>query len=546
MLLTTSLAVSLPKLLQYIIDESISNQNMKNIILLGITYLIIYIIKTALTLKKEELLVNIKKSVLVKYKLRLMKKVSALSGSKLSNIKSGELLNLIEGDTALLEECGIDIIFDTMSNFMTAVMSIFMLVRLDPFMSLIVLLLQTVIIISQLKFAKLLADKTKKLRKEQGEIYSLIQQYLSNMILVIINGAKKYFFAKFISKERDYIKQCARLDLCYVFFDQFAEIFSALIIVFMYTFGSLRIINDKMSVGELIAFGQYSTLFISPCISLLKSNAGFQKLKVSVDRIHDFLEQPFIIDQNTNGIRISYPINSIEFKNVSFCYSKEYVVNNLSMKLEKGKKYAFVGKTGSGKSTLINLLFRFWEATEGEILVNGINIKKYNLNSLRKRIAVTTQNIFIMNDTIENNILLGEKMKNNYSDICKRCNVDTIINDLVRNNSKLIGENGSTLSGGQKQRISLARSLMQDRDVLVLDEATSALDNITQEKIMSEINPLIQDKIVIFITHRLEFIKNVDKIFVIENGAICEEGTHDQLVNLSGKYAKLVKGCKED
>lgn len=542
MLISTLFVIFLPKLLQYIIDETMQGQQIKRILFFGGLYFLISVFNSLIIIRKEDILVRIKKSTLVRFKTRLLKKVSTLSGKPLTEIKAGEMLNLIEGDTELLEACGLDIVFDIISNVVTAMLALYILLKMQMQMFVVVFLLQLVVIWSQLKFTNLLVKKTKKIRTKQDGIYASMQQYLGNIIVVILNKAKLFFFSDFLKKERTFQKECAELDIQYVVFDQIGNLFSSIIRVFIYTYGGMKIIKSEMTMGELVAFIQYTTLFINPCISVLKSNASVQKLKVSINRIYDFLEMNTSIVQNNHGIKIRNKIKEIIFDNVSFAYDKKMIIKNLSFKLERGKTYAFVGETGCGKSTIVNLLFRLWDVQSGEILIDGKNIKKYNLFSLRKHMSVATQNVYIMDDSIEHNILMGRKKKHYpYDEICKLVGLESMFDKFSKENDIFVGENGNKLSGGQRQRIAMARALVHADDVLILDEATSALDNITQSEIMKNIKPFYKDKIVIIITHRLDSISDVDKIFVMSEGKICEEGKHSDLMRKGGKYYSLVQ-----
>lgn len=423
-----------------------------------------------------------------------------------------------------------------------AILAIYILLKMQIGMFFVVFFLQLIVIWSQLKFTNILVEKTKKIRLKQDGIYASMQQYLGNIIVVILNKAKLLFFSEFVKKERSYQKECAELDIQYAVFDQIGSLFSSIIRVFIYTYGGMKIIKSQMTMGELIAFIEYTTLFINPCIRILKSNASIQKLKVSINRIYDFLEMKNSIAQNNYGIKIRNRINEIVFDNVSFSYDKKMVIENLSFKLERGKTYAFVGETGCGKSTIVNLLFRLWDTKSGNIMIDGENIKEYNLFSLRKQLSIATQNVYIKDDSIENNILMGRKKEDcAYDEICKLVGMESILSKFPKEKDVSVGENGNKLSGGQKQRIAMARALVHADNVLILDEATSALDNITQNEIMKNIKPLYQDKIVIIITHRLDTISDVDKIFVMSEGRICEEGQHNELMKKGEKYYALVQ-----
>lgn len=541
MLLITGFSIVLPKILQYIIDGATNNQEFHKLLLLSGGYIGVSLVNVFLIIQKEILVVNIKKSTLIRFKVLLLNKISQLSGKELTKYRTGELFNLVENDTELLEACGIDIIFDTLSNVFTAAMSVSILIYMQWDMLIIVLILQMAIIWSQLEFTHILTVKTKKIRQGQGNIYNVIQEFLANAMLVITNKAKNCFFSKLVKCERKFLKECAKLDIIYVAFNELGVLFSAIITVFMYTYGGYKIIHNKMTIGELIAFVQYTGLFLNPCISVLKSNTSVQKLKVSIGRIYEFLEQPVYIKQNNKGIGIEKPIKNIRFNKVTFSYGEKNILEEVDFELNCGNVYAFVGKTGCGKSTLINLLFRWWDVRNGEVLVNDINIKEYNLLSLRKNFSIATQNAYILDDTVERNITLGKT--NNlklYKDICEKTGVTEIIKKMKKGDQTIVGENGNILSGGQKQRIILARTLLQSKSVIILDEVTSALDNITQNSIVKNVKSLYKDKIVVIITHRLDTIRDVDTIFVMDKGRICEKGNHDQLMGQKGYYFSLV------
>ena len=245
MLLSTFFVIFLPKLLQYIIDESMRGQQIKYILFFGGLYFFISLFNSLIIIKKEEILVRIKKSTLVRFKTRLLKKVSTLSGKALTEIKAGEMLNLIEGDTELLEACGLDIVFDTISNVITAILAIYILLKMQIGMFFVVFFLQLIVIWSQLKFTNILVEKTKKIRLKQDGIYASMQQYLGNIIVVILNKAKLLFFSEFVKKERSYQKECAELDIQYAVFDQIGSLFSSIIRVFIYTYGGMKIIKSQ-------------------------------------------------------------------------------------------------------------------------------------------------------------------------------------------------------------------------------------------------------------------------------------------------------------
>lgn len=230
-------------------------------------------------------------------------------------------------------------------------------------------------------------------------------------------------------------------------------------------------------------------------------------------------------------------------KNVNFSYSNNKILKNINYKFKPGKVYALVGATGCGKSTIINLLYRLWDVESGEITINDKNIKEYNLYSLRKNIAIVSQNTFLFDDTIENNLTLNNNRikKEDYIETCKRIGIDEFISKLPDGYQTQVGENGVKLSGGQRQRIAIARMILQSKDILIFDEATSALDNITQEYILDNLRQYYENRIVIMIAHRLSTIRKADEIVVLNQGKIVEIGNHESLMQKKQYYYQLVE-----
>ena len=246
------------------------------------------------------------------------------------------------------------------------------------------------------------------------------------------------------------------------------------------------------------------------------------------------LDEPITIKQDNKGKRCLENFEGdIVFNKVSFSYNDNITtINNIDMKLEKGKITALVGTSGSGKSTISKLLFRLWDIDKGSITIDGVPLKEYNLKDMRKNISIITQDVLLFDDSIMNNLTLRDRQIDKYrvEDICKKVGISSFIKELPNGFETKVGEGGVKLSGGQKQRISIARALLSDSKIIVFDEATSALDNISQNQILKNIKEFIADKTSIVIAHRLSTIKDADKIYVLDNGNVVEEGSHSELI----------------
>lgn len=534
--------IMLPQIIKFIVDDVILEKKVKELFIFALIYILFSIINSTIAIFQETIISKIKKQMGIHLKLKVLRKLDTFSGKNCTNIKTGEIINIINGDCELVESYGIDILSEIVINILTAGMAFYFLTTMQIDMLIIIVILQVISIIVQLKFTNLITNRTREIREKAGNLINFIEQYISNIIQNIICKSNRYFYKKYIRNEKEYIRESIILDIIYSIHNMIGILLSNLITIFIYTYGGYKVIKGELTLGQLIAFQQYTWMFIGPCVSILKSNTNISKMYVSLNRIYNFLNETIDIKQNNYGLLINSQINEIEFRDVIFSYDEKMVLDRINFKMCTGMIYAFVGETGCGKSTLSNLIYRLWDVNGGKILINNKDIREYNLKALRNRISIVSQDLYMLDDTIENNLTLGnvnisqEQLKK----ICDILEIDDFVNCLPKGYQTIIGEKGIKLSGGQKQRIVLGRILLQPTNVLILDEATSAMDNITQSKILNNIRGFYKDKVVIVIAHRLSTIKNVDNIFVMKDGVICEEGTHDMLMDNKGYYYNLI------
>ena len=312
--------------------------------------------------------------------------------------------------------------------------------------------------------------------------------------------------------------------------------------VFVIYFGGMQYISGKIESLSIIAeFIIYINMLTWPVAVVGWVSSMVQQAEASQKRINEFLEvKPEIENNQLNPNKIN---GTIAFKNVSFTYDDTNItaLKNVSFKIEAGKTLAILGKTGSGKSTVINLMARLYDIDKGEILIDGIPIKEINLKSLRESIGFVPQDSFLFSDTIANNIRFGdeEATLDSIKNAAKQANIHDNIEGFKNNYQTLVGERGVTLSGGQKQRVSIARALIKDSNILILDDCLSAVDTETEEKILSNLNKLIHHKTAIIVSHRASSVKNADTIIVLDEGRVIQTGTHLELVNIPGYYQDL-------
>ncbi|MFH0735642.1 MAG: ABC transporter ATP-binding protein [bacterium] len=348
----------------------------------------------------------------------------------------------------------------------------------------------------------------------------------------------------FIKLNKEYLDRNMDKIKIQALFQPILYLITGLSVIIVTWLGGVMVMQDKITLGELSAFMVFLGMLIWPTIAFGWVMNIAQQAAASMERLNRMMKED--VDIKDSEFTLS-SVNSIkgdiEFKNVSFKYrdSLPYVLNNINIKIKAGLTVAFVGNTGEGKSTLVNLIPRLYDITEGEILIDGVNVKAIPLNTLRKNIGMVPQETFLFSDTLANNILFGLKDKDitRLDEVTEIAALNKDINSFPNRYETVLGEKGITLSGGQKQRTSLARALAIDPSILILDDSFSAVDTNTEEEILLKLKDFMKNRTSIIISHRISTVKNSDIIFVLDKGNIAEQGTHDQLVELGGLYASM-------
>jgi subfamily B ATP-binding cassette protein MsbA len=282
---------------------------------------------------------------------------------------------------------------------------------------------------------------------------------------------------------------------------------------------------------------------INPSKALSQAVYNVNRGNATLDRLNEILEAPIVVEEKKNPTELTGFTNSIEFKNVFFSYQDTTILENINLKIQKGKSIALVGSSGAGKSTLADLVPRFHDVSDGDLYIDGINIKDYSLNSLRQQISIVTQEPILFNDTIAANIALGkpDATEAEIIEAAKIANAYDFITNKEDGFNTIIGDRGSKLSGGERQRLTIARAVLKNPPILILDEATSALDTESEKLVQDAINNMMQNRTSIVIAHRLSTIRHADEIIVLQKGNIVERGNHDTLIAENGYYRKLIE-----
>tara|TARA_Y100000768_G_scaffold31017_1_gene20470 strand:+ start:2694 stop:4457 length:1764 start_codon:yes stop_codon:yes gene_type:complete len=380
-----------------------------------------------------------------------------------------------------------------------------------------------------------------EVRTAVANLNSYVQEHIVGMNIVQIFANEEKEFNKFISVNKTHLKANLKAVLYYSIYFPVMELFTSIGLGLLIWYGAGQLFEEEVTIGVLIAFIMYLQLFFRPIRAIADRFNTLQMGVVSSKRIFDLLDRDETINSNEKLSKMDI-IGKVEFKNLWFSYNpNDYILRDINFKIDRGESVAFVGSTGSGKTSIINLINRFYEYQKGEILIDDVDIRDYNSSDLRKNLGLVSQDVFLFSDSILNNITLyndnisEEEVWNSI----RKVGAEKFINSLPGKLSFNVKERGGSLSVGQRQLISCIRIMLYDPKIILLDEATSSVDSDTEFMIQNAISEILKNRTSIVVAHRLSTIKEVDKIIVIESGEIKEVGNHDQLLKKRGFYYKL-------
>lgn len=410
-------------------------------------------------------------------------------------------------------------------------------------LAIFVVLVMPLMAVPFIKFTKKLRKYSKKGQEKMGEISSILQESISGIKVTRAFGMEEHEIKKFGDENRNFFKLRMKVMRIDELSTPLNEFLGSIGIAFVIWYGGYQVLKGQSTPGTFFSFLAACALMYTPIKRLNTANAMIQDSMAASERVFQILDTAPSVKEKEGALSIHAVREGVEFKKVSFKYQDEMVLKDINLKVKAGEVVAIVGESGGGKSTLVSLLPRFYDVTEGAVTVDGVDIRGLTFKSLRGLTGVVSQETFLFNDTISNNIAyLPKRDSIPFDDIvkaAKAANAHDFIIAMPDGYNTVIGERGVRLSGGQRQRLSIARALLKNPPILILDEATSSLDAESEYLVQEALNRLMKGRTTFVIAHRLSTIQHADRIVVLSKGRIVEEGRHDELIRVGGEYARL-------
>ncbi len=490
-------------------------------------------------------LAPMRNGVLTRLRGDLYDKVLQLPIGYFTEQRKGDLISRMSNDANEVEWSVMMALEALIKEPLTILFYLVMMVLISPQLSLFLLVFLPVAAFIIGRVSRSLKKQSTEAGEKNGIVISILDETLTGIRVIKAFTAEKLLGQRFhqMNQELNHIRNKInfRKDMA----SPLSEFMGVMVLSGVLWFGGRLVLGDNaggLTPDGFITYILFFTQIINPAKSLSSAFYNTRRGSAAIERIEEILNAPVVVEEKANAIVIPSFKHSIEFKNVSFGYFDVTILKNINLTLRKGKTIALVGSSGSGKSTLADLVPRFHDVSSGEILVDGVNIKDYSINSLRQLMGIVTQEPILFNDSIANNIALSKPEASNaeIEAAAKIANAHDFILQKENGYDENIGDRGSKLSGGERQRVTIARAVLKNPPILILDEATSSLDTESERLVQDAINHLMQERTSLVIAHRLSTVRHADEILVLQKGEIVERGTHDELVALNGFYRKLV------
>ncbi|WP_454958522.1 ABC transporter ATP-binding protein [Capnocytophaga sputigena] len=504
----------------------------------------LFLLKNLFSYLASFFITYLRNGVLKDLRNNLYKKIVNQPIAFFSDQRKGDIMSRMIGDVNEVQNSMLSALESFIREPLTIIFSILVMLGISVKLTLFTFIFIPIAAAVISKIGKSLKKNSIAVQQEQGRFLSLIEETIGGLRVIKAFNAESIFSKRFADSSQTFNRLSNKVMNRQNLGSPMSEFLGILMIAVLLWFGGSLVLVDKTLEGtQFIAFMGLAYNILTPAKAISRASYDMRRGNAAAERILEILDYDNPIKERENPVVIKDFTTAITLNNVTFAYAEQPVLTNFSLEVPKGKTVALVGQSGSGKSTIANLITRFYDVNQGAILIDGVDVKDMQTASLRKLIGVVSQDSILFNDTIKNNLLIGKPNATDEELItaAKIANAYEFINDLPEGFDTNIGDAGSKLSGGQKQRLSIARAVLKNPPIMVLDEATSALDTESERLVQNALENMMKHRTSIVIAHRLSTIQNADLIVVMQKGRIVEQGTHSELIQKNGMYKRLVE-----
>jgi len=537
-ILTVSATAATAHIMKPLMDDMFIAKKEEMLYIIPLSLIGIYFIKAVGRYIQSVYMKYIGQHVVTRFRAMLLSKIISLDMSFLYVNRSGELISRVTNDINRIQYFVANMFPDLVRESLTVVALVSYIIYLNPMLAMYALIVVPLVIYPLMLIAKKLKKYSHRSQNKNADVVSRLTEVFNNSEIIKANATEKFEMQRFDVQNWQFFK--INMKTVYVgdLVSPIMELIGAAGLAAVIYIGGREVYNGNMTVGEFTAFLTAVGLVFDPIKKVGSIYAKIQDAIAASERVFEILDRKNSI---INGsMSLDSKIFNIEFKNITLSYEGAYALDDVCVSIKSGENIALVGDSGGGKSTFINMLLRFYDPDSGEILINGVDIKNYENDSLKHHISLVSQRIYIFQDTLAANVAYGQSIdENRVNEALRLADASAFVSSLENGIETKMEEFGVNLSGGQRQRVAIARAIYKHSSLILFDEATSALDNESEKRIQSALDEYTKDKITITIAHRLSTIKHADKILVMQKGKIVASGNHEELMENSAEYQKL-------